>query len=97
LFEAAMGSGLGAQVDLSAFPADRKYGALFSEAVGALLLEVDADADLMDLFGGLPWIEIGHVAESPELIIRDGSDELFRSPIDDLVKIWEKPFAEVVG
>jgi len=97
LFEAAMGSGLGAQVDLSAFPAGRKDGALFSEAVGALLLEVDADSDPMDLFGGLPWIEIGHVTESPELIIRDGSDELFRSPIDDLVKIWEKPFAEVVG
>ena len=97
LFEAAMGSGLGAQVDLSKFPQGRADGKLFSEAVGALLLEVDASADPLELFGGLPWVEIGQVTESPQLAITNAGQEVLDVPIDDLVKVWEKPFAEVVG
>jgi len=95
LFEASMGSGLGAETDLSKFPAGRKDGCLFSEAVGAFLLEVDESADPGDLFMGLPWIEIGRVTESPDLAILDGGREVLRTPISDLVGVWEKPFAEV--
>ncbi|MGB9589186.1 MAG: AIR synthase related protein, partial [Armatimonadota bacterium] len=65
IFEAAMGSGLGASVDLSKFPTGRKDGALFAEAVGALLLEVDSSVDISELFGGIPWFEIGRVIEQP--------------------------------
>ncbi len=96
VFEAAMGSGLGAKVDLSSFSPRRKDGALFCEAVGAFLLEVDASADPMELFGGLPWVEIGRVTDAPELIVADGERGVFSSSVDELVKIWEKPFAEVV-
>jgi len=96
LFEAAMGSGLGARVDLSTFPPRRRDGALFGEAVGAFLLELDASADPLELFGGLPWVEIGRVTDSPELVMLDGERPVFASPIDELVNVWEKPFAEVV-
>lgn len=96
LFEAAMGSGLGVRVDLSAFPAGRKDGALFGEAVGAMLLEMDASVDPADLFLGLPYCEIGRVTDSAELEIRDGAKEVFTAPIRELVEVWEKPFAEVV-
>jgi phosphoribosylformylglycinamidine synthase II len=96
LFEASMGSGLGAEVDLAKFPAGRKDGCLFSEAVGAFLLEVDASADPGDLFQGLPHFEIGCVTESPDLAILDDRRETLRTPIEDLVSVWEKPFAEVV-
>jgi len=96
LFEAAMGSGLGADIDLGAFPKGRRDGALFSEAVGAFLLELDSSSDPADLFCGLPWIEIGRVTDSPELAIRDGSEEVLTMPVEDLVRIWERPFAEVV-
>ncbi len=91
LFEASMGGGLGVEVESKA------AGMLFTEAVGALLLEVDASADPLQLLSGLPWIEIGRVTESSELAITDGGREVFREPIADLVKVWEKPFAEVVG
>ena len=90
-----MGSGLGAEVDLAKFPAGRKDGCLFSEAVGAFLLEVDASVDPGDLFQGLPHFEIGRVTESPDLAILDGRRETLRTPIEDLVSVWEKPFAEV--
>ncbi|HUV03838.1 MAG TPA: AIR synthase-related protein [Armatimonadota bacterium] len=96
LFEAAMGSGLGAAIDLSAFPAGRRDGALFSEAVGALLLEMDGSSDPADLFCGLPWIEIGRVTDSPELAIKDGNEEVLTVLVEDLIKVWGKPFAEVV-
>lgn len=95
-FEAAMGGGLGAKIDLSAFPKGRKDGALFTESVGAFLLEIDADTDPFTIFGGLPWVEIGRVTEASELVITDGDQEVFSATIDCLVKVWEKPFAEVV-
>lgn len=96
VFEAAMGAGLGARIDLDAFPAGRKDGALFGEAIGVLLLEVDSGADPADLFCGLPWIEIGQVTDCAKLAIISGGGEIFNSPVDDLVKVWERPFAEVV-
>ena len=89
VFEAAMGSGLGARIGL---PEGRKDGILFTEAVGAMLLEVDKSADPGKLFHGLPWFQIGEVTESPELDISG----ILKVPLDDLVKVWERPFAEVV-
>jgi phosphoribosylformylglycinamidine synthase len=96
LFEAAMGSGLGARIDLTKAPAGRKDGVLFSEAVGAILIELDAGADPFAMFGGLAWCDIGEVTESPEIVLMDGESEVWSEPVSELVKIWEKPFAEVV-
>ncbi|MDI6827021.1 MAG: AIR synthase-related protein [Armatimonadota bacterium] len=97
LFEGAMGSGLGTRIDLSRFPAGRKDGALFSEAVGAILLELPPNVDPMDLFGGLPWFEIGEVIDAPEIVIHNAEESLLSVSVSDLVRIWEKPFIEVVG
>jgi len=96
IFEAAMGSGLGASVDLSKFPPGRKDGALFAEAVGALLLEVDPSIDVSELFGGMPWFEVGRVIEQPCLLIHDENEEVLGVSIDHLVSVWERPFREVV-
>jgi phosphoribosylformylglycinamidine synthase len=96
VFESAMGGGLGAKIDLSGFPAGRKDGALFGEAVGAILLEMEPSADPFEIFGGLPWKEIGQVTDSGSIEVVDGEQEVWSSPVDELVKIWEKPFAEVV-
>ncbi|MFA6666208.1 MAG: AIR synthase-related protein [Armatimonadota bacterium] len=95
VFEGAMGGGLGAKIDLSGFPG-RGDGALFSEAVGAILLEMEPSADPFELFGGLPWKEVGRVTDSGCIEVADGGKEVWSSSVDELVKIWEKPFAEVV-
>jgi phosphoribosylformylglycinamidine (FGAM) synthase-like enzyme len=97
LFEASMGSGLGALIDFGAFPENaRKDGNLFAEAVGALLLEVDDFVDPFKLFAGLPFIEVGRVIADPQIKIKDKGMEVLHLPIEDLVRVWEKPFAEVV-
>jgi phosphoribosylformylglycinamidine synthase len=96
IFEAAMGSGMGASIDLSKFPEGRKDGALFAEAVGSLLLEVDSLVDPAELFGGLPWIEIGEVIKEPKLVIKEGESTILDLSVEDLVAVWEKPFMEVV-
>lgn len=96
LFESSMGSGYGAEIDLDAFPSGRKDGALFAEAVGSILLEIDSSADAAEMFGGLPYIEIGRVIESPQLTVMEGNTVLVTASIDDLVSVWEKPFMEVV-
>lgn len=96
LFESALGSGLGARVDVAAFPKGRKDGALFAESVGSILLEVDAGCDLQKLFTGLPWMEIGLITDKSAIAIMDGENEIWRSDVDVLTKAWEKPFLEVV-
>lgn len=95
-FEAAMGCGLGARLDMSKFPGMRGDGVLFGEAVGSILVELDGDARPAELFAGLPWTEIGTVTESPVMEICRGEDMIWSSPVDRLVEVWEKPFGEVV-
>lgn len=96
LFEGSMGSGYGAKIDLASIASDRQDGALFAEAVGSLLLEVDPSTDLQTMFGKHPYIEIGNVIESKDLIFVNGGKDLFNISTDELEKSWEAPFTEVV-
>ncbi|HET6453539.1 MAG TPA: hypothetical protein VFI02_03965, partial [Armatimonadota bacterium] len=97
LFEGAIGSGLGVKVDLSVDrPPGREDGILFGEAVGAMLLEVHESVQPSSLFRGLPWFQIGRVTNSPGITILDNNKRIFKARTDDLVKVWERPFAEVV-
>ncbi|MGE5551608.1 MAG: AIR synthase-related protein [Bacteroidota bacterium] len=95
VFEMAYGGGLGAEIDLDAFPGARWDGVLFAEAVGAFVLEVPAGTDLEDLFPGLPCRVIGRVTEAQDLIVRRG-DLSVVLPLADLVSAWEGTFREVV-
>ncbi|MHB1458521.1 MAG: AIR synthase-related protein [Armatimonadota bacterium] len=95
LFEAGMGSGLGAKVELSTIQG-RLDGALFAEAVGSILLEVDSSCDLQELFGKQLYIEVGSVTESGNLVFVKDGKELFNISMDELIESWEAPFTEVV-
>jgi len=96
LFEGSLGSGFGVNIDLEKLPNGRKDGGLFGEMVGSLLLEIDAETDPADLLIGLPWIEIGQIIESSVIALEDGDRQILTLPMDKLVSVWEKPFAEVV-
>ncbi len=96
LFEASIGSGLGADIDISPYSGNRKDGVLFAEAVGTFLLEVDKDLDVSKVFNGFPCKVIGSVSDSNALSIMENGNRLAAIPVDDLIKAWEKPFKEVV-
>lgn len=96
LFEASLGSGLSAVVDISSLMPGRMDGALFAEAVGSLLLEIDDSVDIDELFMGYPYTIIGQVTDLPNLVLKNDGMQIASVPISDLVSAWEKPFKEVV-
>lgn len=96
LFEMALGSGLGAMIDLRSISDGRLDGILFGEHQGNLLFEVDQQFDLHEFFPQLTWCEIGRVIEEPALDIRAGGAAVFTMPVAELRSAWSKTFEEVV-
>lgn len=102
LFEASLGSGLGAKLDLSASPGRQMGSAqsegatelLFGEFIGSVLIEVEADTPLAF---GIPYREIGEVTAQPELEIRTEAGEMVRETMTNLEASWTRTFREVVG
>ncbi len=93
LFEAALGSGLGAEVDFEKFPPGRRDGYLFGEFIGACLLEVAADFEVGE---GIPHYFVGTVTAEPNLTLRDGSSMIWQESISNLTEVWTRTFREVV-
>jgi len=96
LFEMAYGGGLGARLDLDAFGDARWDGVLFAEAAGSVLLEVAAESEPAELFAGLPWREVGRVADEPRIEVARGGSTVASLEMADLVRAWESTFADVV-
>jgi phosphoribosylformylglycinamidine synthase subunit PurSL len=106
LFEAALGSGLGARVELqgAVSAAERTRTGrsrsgpeeiLFGEFVGSALLEIEPGAQVDPL--SVPHRWLGEVIPQPELILTQDGDEFLRAPLIDLEKSWAATFREVVG
>ncbi len=93
LFEAALGSGLGAQLDFAEFPPGRRDGYLFGEFIGACLLEVPPDFEVPE---NIPHYFVGGVTPEPNLTLRDGDSVLWQESISALTEIWSRTFREVV-
>jgi len=110
IFEAAWGSGYGAQINLDAFsthagapqgvhvrsPRGRKDGAIFGEFVGSVLLEVSSDFNLNEQFGDVNYLVIGEVLPDPQLVLRDQGDVVWRATTAALGDVWSKTFREVI-
>lgn len=95
LFEMCYGSALGASIDISRIHTGRIDGALFSESIGCMLFEVDADVDPGEAFTGFNWRVIGEIKLEPVIrLAREG--ESINLPIDELARAWEAPFKEVL-
>ena len=94
LFEMGRGSGLGATVDLTKLDAHARE-ALFGEAVGAVLIEVDAQeaGDMAEALGG---VAIGHVKKQAELKIKTGTVDVTLSD-SEMAEAWLRPFKEVAS
>ena len=97
LFEMALGSGLGCDIDLSELrermPGGSAEAALFGEMIGAMIVEVaETDADTVEnQFNG---IRLGRIIEKEELKIK-GIELEITLPMNDIITAWEKPFQEV--
>lgn len=100
VFEAALGSGLGARIGLRGTQAGRDsslslHELVLGEFVGSVLLEVDAGLVLDGL--PVPHRVLGEVIGDSQLVLADGDREVWRATTAELEASWTQPFREVVG
>ena len=98
LFEMALGSGLGCDIQLNApelaAQGIRNDAVLFAEMIGACILEVTPeDAPLVR--EALQAVSIGSIIREPVLKITVQRHQL-NLPLDALISDWERPFREMV-
>jgi phosphoribosylformylglycinamidine synthase subunit PurSL len=105
LFEACLGSGLGACVNLSASDqlalrgapsaAVRRDALLFGEFVGSALIEV-APEGLGEVPGDLPYRTVGEVLEDSRLELIENGRPVWQDRVAALDRIWSQTFREVL-
>ena len=104
LFEACLGSGLGASVDLNAADqfapraaqkAARRDALLFGEFVGSALIAV-APEGLGEVLGDLPYRMVGEVLEDSRLELLENGDLVWQDRISALDRTWSETFREVL-
>lgn len=96
LFEAAYGSGLGARIELGGEPGDRGDELLFGEFIGSVILEIPADRDPSKIFGELPYVVLGEVTDTPNLILTRKGETICQESVSSLAEAWSSTFREVV-
>ncbi|MFC1569063.1 AIR synthase-related protein [bacterium] len=98
LFEMALGSGLGCQINLDAlmnqFQSPRLDTALFAEMIGGWIIEV-CEESANNIENSLPVVALGSVISENQLTIEWGTEQLTLK-MPDLIQLWERPFREVV-
>ena len=96
LFEASLGSGLGARIRLDRLPEGRRDGFLFGEFIGACLIEVPPKLDLAADLEGIPHLVVGEVIGDPKLVLADGKKVIWEATLAQLTKSWTETFSEVL-
>ncbi len=96
LVEAALGSGLGARVELLRDVDGRRDGFLFGEFIGAMLIESPADLDLDEVFSGIPYEVIGEVIAEPRIVLTADGREAWSGSVAGLEEPWASIFREVM-
>lgn len=102
LFEAAMGSGFGARIDLdpllSACTADRprKDELLFGEFIGSVLLEVPKEFNASESLAGVPCCVLGEVIAEPRIEISAAGQAFWKDEVAALDEVWSAPFRRLL-
>ena len=100
LAEMAFAGGLGIEADLRGLPKDADCSdvdsQLFSESNSRYIVEVEPEkyGDFAKLMLGLPFGQIGRVADSQNLVIKSQKGlPVINAAISDLKSAWQKTFA----
>ncbi|MBI1974846.1 MAG: hypothetical protein HYS57_00620, partial [Parcubacteria group bacterium] len=95
VFEMAYGSGRGVTIDLRGMPG-RHEDWVFGESLGSIVLELSLDSPLLQL----PWVPLtvlGYVTASPVITIQFSEKQSLTLPVEELVRVWKRPFREVLA
>ncbi len=92
IFEAALGSGFGARVNLDVARDGRRDGFLFGEFTGSALLEVPPSCNLQQTFSSIPCVVIGEVTEEPKLTLAEKGKSVWEESVSRLTEDWTRTF-----
>ncbi len=67
---------------------------LLASAYGSLILEIDGNLELTELFEGVPYMPIGKTIGSENIIIQQGAGER-KISLKDFVKKWTSPLEKI--
>ncbi|MFH1941661.1 MAG: AIR synthase-related protein [bacterium] len=99
LFEMALGSGLGCEIDLSIMKnhlgQSTLEACLFAESIGAILIEIE-EKNTHRIETDLDGILLGRIKDEFNIAVKTDSMTV-QLPMQDLISAWEKPFREVAG
>jgi len=93
--EMCFGGRLGAA--LNVVPGESPEQFLFNETVGCFVVEIDAGADGAEIFGVVPWVEIGTTVPEQQVAVYYKDQQLFGAELVELKDAWQKPMKEVFG
>jgi phosphoribosylformylglycinamidine synthase II len=96
LFEASLGSGLGAKVEFDPYTPGRRDGWLFGELIGSMLLEVSPEVARTLSRLGVPCRVIGEVIAAPQLVLAEGGKTVWQQDLSRLESSWSRTFREVL-
>ncbi len=92
--EMCFGGGCGATLTL---PEDvSAQNALFNETAGCYVVEVADQATASELFGDLPYREIGHTTTQQSITARRGDQVVLNHDVVKLKQIWQRPMETAV-
>lgn len=93
--EMCFGGGLGAALRVTPGEIPEEY--LFNETAGCFVAEIDSGADSAEVFGDIPWVEIGTTVPEQKVAVYYEGRELFGAALAELRDAWQKPMREVFG
>ena len=96
IFEAAMGSGLGAKIEVDARTPGRRDGWLFGEFIGSMLLEITPEAARTISRLKVPYQIIGQVIAEPQILLTEDGKVSFQQDVSRLESLWSQTFREVL-
>jgi phosphoribosylformylglycinamidine synthase II len=95
LAEMCFGGDIGAEVSLPDSQNPQNF--LFNETAGTFIVEIENEADVSELFKGIPYQIIGKTVAEKIIVVNKGNSELFRVEIERLKEAWKAPMKEVFG
>jgi phosphoribosylformylglycinamidine synthase len=93
--EMCFGGCLGAALNVA--PGEKPEQFLFNETAGCFVAEIEAVAAAAEVFGDVPWAEIGTTIPEQKVAACYEGKELFGADLGELKAAWQKPMKEVFG
>ncbi len=93
--EMCFGGDCGVEISLTELVDGRVDKFLFNETAGCFIVELEDEAMVDQLFGGVPHQVIGRTTDQKRIMAQKDGQELFSISTDQLKQVWKRPMEEI--